>query len=355
MGKKNSISKAKKVGLPPGALVYVGENPELQTEEIEVCSYSKDKAEFTKVKNPEQALQKIIPSQNTWININGLTNVQNIATFGNFAGILPLFVEDILNTQHRPKIEIQEKNLFLIVKMVYFQGEQLKIEHLAIILGENYLFSFQETSGDVFEALRKRFIMNFEINIREKSPDYLLFAMLDAIIDNYYTVMEKVSQRFEELEDTIIFKTNPGLIDEIQDFKKEIIQLRKAILPMREVITKLQKVQHKLIKEQTQNYMSDLHDHILQITENTEIYRDAAWGLMDTYMSAMSNRMNSVMQLLTVISVIFIPLTFIVGVYGMNFDNMPELHLKWGYHAAWVVMISVAVGMLFYFKKKKWL
>ena len=239
--------------------------------------------------------------------------------------------------------------------MIYYQEEVLISEHIALLLGKNYLITFQESEGgDVFEPIRRR-IQERDTLLRKYSVDFLLFALLDAIVDNYLVILDKVNDTIEAIEDEIISHPREEMISEIQILKKQGSFLQKSIAPAREVVARIEKNTHPLIQEGTKPYFRDLHDHIVQIVETLNSYRDTLWGLTDTYMGAMSNKMNNIMRLLTLISTIFIPLTFIVGVYGMNFEHMPELHYPWAYPIVWLIMIGISIVMLIYFKRKKWL
>ena len=239
--------------------------------------------------------------------------------------------------------------------MIYYQEEVLISEHIALLLGKNYLITFQESEGgDVFEPIRRR-IQERDTLLRKYSVDFLLFALLDAIVDNYLVILDKVNDTIEAIEDEIISHPREEMISEIQILKKQGSFLQKSIAPAREVVARIEKNIHPLIQEVTKPYFRDLHDHIVQIVETLNSYRDTLWGLTDTYMGAMSNKMNNIMRLLTLISTIFIPLTFIVGVYGMNFEHMPELHYPWAYPIVWLIMIGISIVMLIYFKRKKWL
>ena len=224
-----------------------------------------------------------------------------------------------------------------------------------MLLGTNYLISFQESEGgDVFEPIRK-LLQEPESLLRRSSADYLLFGLLDSIVDNYLAIVDRVSDAIEAIEDEIIAHPREDMISEIQLLKKKATFLQKSITPAREVISRIERNNHSLIQGSCKPYFRDLHDHIVQIAETLASYRDILWGLTDTYMGSMSNRMNNIMRLLTLISTIFIPLTFIVGVYGMNFEHMPELHYKWAYPACWGVMLLITIGMIIYFRRKKWL
>ncbi|WP_314270415.1 magnesium/cobalt transporter CorA [Capnocytophaga sputigena] len=352
--KKRKANRSKKVGLPAGSLVYFG-NKEKPLN-IEVISYNDSSYSMKKVVSAEEALNFITDSCITWLNVNGLNNIEEVNKLGNYVQLNNLLLEDILDTEHRPKVEILDEHILVIIKMLYYgKDEQLISEHLALVLGKNYLITFQESEGeDVFEPVRKR-LQNTDSSLRKRPADYLLFGLLDAIVDNYFVILDKVSDKIETIEDEIITHPREDMISEIQLLKKSAIFLQKSIMPSREVVNKIEKNPHHLIDTDTKHYFRDLHDHTIQIVETLSTYRDILWGLTDTYMGAMSNKMNNIMRLLTLISTIFIPLTFIVGVYGMNFKYMPELELWWAYPLVWLVIIGISVAMIFYFKRKKWL
>ena len=353
MSKKRKANRAKKIGLPPGSLVYFGEKEKLL--DIDVISYSDTAVHEQKVGTAEEALSLIKDDQITWININGLNNIEEIRKIGNYTQLNNLLLEDVLDTQHRPKVELLDEHLLVIIKMLYYQNGELIAEHLALLLGENYLFSFQESEGgDVFDPIRK-LLQAPESLLRKSSADYLLFTLLDSIVDNYLAIVDRMSDAIESIEDEIIAHPREDMISEIQMLKKKATFLQKSITPAREVISRIERNNHSLIQGNCKPYFRDLHDHIVQIAETLASYRDILWGLTDTYMGAMSNKMNNIMRLLTLISTIFIPLTFIVGVYGMNFEHMPELHYPWAYPIVWLIMIGISIVMLIYFKRKKWL
>ena len=353
MSKKRKANRAKKIGLPPGSLVYFGEKEKLI--DIDIISYSDSSFYTQKVGSAQEALSFINEGCITWININGLNNIEEIRKIGAYTHLNNLLLEDVLDTQHRPKVELLEEHLLVIIKMIYHQEGQLTAEHLALLLGHNYLISFQESEGgDVFDPIRK-LLQQPESLLRKSSADYLLFGLLDSIVDNYLAIVDRVSDTIESMEDEIIARPREDMISEIQLLKKKATFLQKSIVPAREVISLIERNNHMLIQEGCKPYFRDLNDHIIQIAETLASYRDILWGLTDTYMGAMSNKMNNIMRLLTLISTIFIPLTFIVGVYGMNFEHMPELHYRWAYPACWGVMLLITIAMLLYFKKKKWL
>lgn len=224
-----------------------------------------------------------------------------------------------------------------------------------MVMGKDYVLTFQEAEGDVFSDLRER-LEHGKGRIRGVGADYLMFAILDAVVDNYFSVIEYLSNKVELLEDKLFDKKeHPDIAEEIQQLKKEILKIRKAVVPLREVVNRLEKIDYTIIEERTNKYIRDLYDHIIQVNESVEIYREMIWSLMDMYMTTISNKMNEVMKVLTIMASIFIPLTFMAGIYGMNFDHMPELHLRYGYYYLWGLMILVFLGLLWYFKRKKWI
>lgn len=337
----------------PGEVTYVGTKNAISV--LDIISYNETEYAHYKSDNWQDAFQLTETNKVSWVNINGLNNTSDIEKLGKEYGLHPLLVEDIVNTQQRPKIEEHENYLFLVLKMLYHDehGKFTK-EHISIVLGENYVLTFQEANEDVFDGLRDR-IANSKGRVRQRGSDYLMYSILDAIIDNYFIIIENLSDNIEFLEDDLLSKEQrDNISNEIQHLKRKILKIRNAVLPLREVIKQLEKSTHRFIQSKTKNYLRDLLDHIVQIGESVEIYREMTWGLMDMYMTTISNKMNEVMKVLTIMSSIFIPLTFIVGVYGMNFDNMPELHEPYGYYVVWAVMILVFLGLLWFFKRKKW-
>ncbi|HLT32944.1 MAG TPA: magnesium/cobalt transporter CorA, partial [Aquaticitalea sp.] len=287
---------------------------------------------------------------------NGLNNIDDIDKLGNHYHLHSLTMEDIGNTHHRPKMDEFDNYLFIVFKMLHFKNEhEIIYEHISMVVGDGYILTFQEADGDVFNELRER-IRHGKGRIRGLSSDYLMYAILDAVVDNYLTILEAFGDKVEELEDAV-FNAEPNNIisSKIQQHKREILKIRRSIVPLREVINKLDKTETGLIEEKTHNFLHDLYDHIIHVNETIELYREMVWGLMDMYMTIISNKMNEVMKVLTIIATVFIPLTFIVGIYGMNFDNMPELHYRYGYFILWGVMIILFFLMLVYFRRKKWL
>jgi len=339
----------------PGTVTYIGIKESLVTK-LEIIDYSKDHYNRLDTENIEEAFKRRESNRISWININGLSNTKEIEHLGNYYNLHPLIQEDIVTTYQRPKIDEYEDYLFIVFKMLHYSNAgELINEHVSLVLGKDYVLTFQEADGDVFDDLRDR-LENSKGRIRNAGSDYLMFTILDAVVDNYFSVIETLSDKIETLEDQLFEDNVEGdITEDIQDLKKEILKIRRAILPLREVVNRLEKSDIPLIDEKTHNYIRDLYDHIIQVTENVEIYREMIWGLMDMYMTTISNKMNEVMKVLTIMASIFIPLTFMAGIYGMNFEYMPELHLKHGYFYLWGAMILVFCGLLYYFKRKKWL
>ncbi|MCL4477343.1 MAG: magnesium/cobalt transporter CorA [Nitrospirae bacterium] len=347
--------RSRKSGLPPGTLVHIGEK---KTEEIKITVMDYDETscreeQFTSIEACFVFKDK--PSV-TWINVEGLHNIENIQKLGDCYGFHPLVLEDILNTDQRPKIEDFDAYLYIVLKMLHNgKSPQTVTEQISLILGPNYVISFQEgIEGDVFNSIRER-IRTGKGRIRTQGADYLAYSLIDAIVDNYFVVIEKMGERIEDLEDELIKSPVAETLQEIHDLKREMIFLRKAVWPLREVISSLGRGESPLIKDPTRIYLRDVYDHTIQVIDAIETSRDMLSGMLDIYLSSMSHKMNEVVKFLTIIGTIFIPLTFLAGVYGMNFEHMPELKWRWGYFVLWAVMSGMAVFMLLYFKKKKWL
>ncbi|WP_034258351.1 magnesium/cobalt transporter CorA [Altibacter lentus] len=339
----------------PGTVTYTGKKRALVTK-LEIIDYSRDHYDRIDTSDVEIAFKFKGTNHVTWINVNGLNNTEEIERLGNYYNLHPLIQEDIVTTNQRPKIDEYEDYLFIVFKMLHYTDDgEFVNEHVSMVVGRDYVVTFQEADGDVFDGVRDR-LENGKGRIRNAGADYLMFALLDAVVDNYFSVIEYLSGKIEELEDLLFeAKIEDDITQDIQDLKKEILRIRRAVVPLREVINRLEKTDTHLIEDRTQNYIRDLYDHIIQVSESVDIYREMIWGLMDMYMTTISNKMNEVMKVLTIMASIFIPLTFMAGIYGMNFEHMPELHFKYGYYYLWAAMILVFIGMLYYFKRKKWL
>ena len=354
--KKGSKSR----GLPPGELVHIGEK-KTEKVKISILDYSIGKYTEKEVKNVEECFSLKRSPSVSWINVDGLHETDIIERLGNCFSIHPLVLEDIVNTDQRPKIEDYEKYFFIVLKMLLVDDKEREIhsEQVSIIFGERFVISFQETIGDVFDQIRER-IRKGKGRIRKMGADYLAYSLIDAIVDNYYAILEKIGERVESLEEDLVSNPSPETLQKIYNLKREMVYLRKSVWPLRDVISNMLRDESKLIKKETHIYLRDLYDHTIQVIDTIETFRDMISGMLDIYMSSISNKMNEVMKVLTIFAAIFIPLTFIVGVYGMNFDrtfpfNMPELGWQFGYIFVWIIMIALVIVMLGYFKHKKWL
>jgi magnesium transporter len=345
---------SKKVGMSPGTLHIEGE-PSTGPVRITVIDYDSSRYEEKQVKNIEECFPYRDTSTVTWINIYGLTNTDVLEKIGRHFAFHPLILEDLLNTEQRPKLEDLESYLYLTIKMLTTgdKEQQVSVEHVSMILGSNYLISFQENVGDVFDPVRER--LRREGRIRKFGPDYLAYALIDDIVDNYFLVMEKLEERVEDLEEELVVQSSQQSLSKINKLKKDMIFLRKAVWPLREMINCLDRDDSPLIKDETRIYFRDVYDHIIQVIDTLETFRDMVSGMIDIYLSSLSYKMNEIMKVLTLIATIFIPLTFVAGVYGMNFENMPELRHPYGYFIIWGVMIGVVIVMLLYFRKRQWI
>mgnify|MGYP006302507607 CR=1 FL=1 len=350
----NRTRPSKKTGLPPGTLIYIGEKKSERVR-IDVFEFDRDTYDEKTDVTVEECSTCIGDTKKvTWINVTGLHDVGLMESIRHIFGIHPLIMEDILNTEQRPKLEDLEDSLFLVLKMVRPLEKEYGMEQISAMLKENCVITFQEQKGDVFESVRARIRKNTG-RIRKEGADYLLYALVDSIVDGYFPYLEYVSESLDTTEEKMLEVSGVDLLQELHLRKREIILIRKNAWPMREVINTLVHGGLNLVTDTTNLYLKDVHDHVMQIAETTESLRDVVTGLLDLYLSTASARTNDVMKVLTIIATIFIPLTFIAGIYGMNFVYMPELTSKAGYPAVLSVMAIVAGGMLLYFKKKKWL
>jgi magnesium transporter len=346
---------SKKAGLPPGTLVHIGDR---KTEKVRIrlIDYDEEHLEERDLSSIEECFPYKEKSSVTWINIDGIHQPDIAETIGRQYDLHPLVLEDILNTDQRPKVEDYERYLFLTLKMITYEEQEKMVhaEQLSIILGSSFVISLQESEGDVFDSVRER-LRKGKGRIRKSGPDYLAYALMDAVVDNYFLVLEKIGEDIEDLEEEVISEPGPKTVGSIQNLKRELLYLRKAVWPLREAILGLEKGESPLIEDKTAIYLRDVYDHSIQIIDTVETFRDMVSGMLDIYLSSVSNKMNEVMKVLTIIATLFIPLTFIVGVYGMNFKYVPELEWHYGYFMVWAVMIAIGVLMLSYFRKKKWL
>ncbi|MGE4286117.1 MAG: magnesium/cobalt transporter CorA [Phycisphaerae bacterium] len=352
MVKTNKTSQ--KAGLAPGTLLHIGEKRSGSTE-LDMFRYGTDIFErHTNIKLDE-ALDGIKGHANTWLNITGLEDISVIQKIGDAFGLHQLILEDIVNTAQRPKFEQYSGNIYVVMRMLHYDtltGE-LDNEQVSLILGEGYVLSFQEIDGDVFGRIRER-LTNPESRLRRSQADYLLYTLIDAIVDSCFTVLESIDEKIDAIEDALM-EDDEDASTEIYSLKRTLLQVKKAIWPAKELLSDMAREESELIGESIAPYMRDVADHVRQIIDAVDSHREACHSLQEMHSTYISNRMNEVMKVLTIIATIFIPLTFIAGVYGMNFKYMPELDRKWAYPCIWGVMLSLALWMLYIFHKKKWL
>lgn len=354
--KRSSVAEEvkKTIGQAPGTLIYTGKR---QSDNITISLFSYDESEIQEHHSDqlEECLDRIDHTKVNWINIDGLSNVDLIKNVGTHFNLHPLLLEDILNVEQRPKFEEYDSHLFFTIKM-FQAGENGRIdyEHLSFVLGNNIVISFQETTEDVFNLIRERLRTAYG-KIRQKKADYLFYRFVDIVVDNYYFVLDHFAEKIENLEDEVMEKAETSTLQKLQTIRKELIYLRRSVYPLRESLNGIAKSETKLLTKETERFFDDVYDHTIHVIESLEIYRDLLSGIMDLYMNTVSHKMNEIMKVLTIMASIFIPLTFIAGIYGMNFEYIPELGYRNGYFAVWVLMILIVVIMLLYFKRKKWL
>ncbi len=347
--------RSKKVGLPPGTLVHIGEK---KTEKVRISIIDFDELRFEEreVKTIEECLPIKDKPTVTWINVDGIHQVEVVERIGRCFKLHPLLLEDVVNTDQRPKMEDYGDYIFIVLKMLYYyeKESEIRAEQVSLILGSNFVLTFQEKEGDVFTPIRDR-IRNGKGRIRKMGSDYLAYSLLDAIVDNYFAILEKIGEKVEDIEEELVANPSTETIHSIHNLKREMIYLRKSVWPLREVVSRLERWDSALIKDTTVIYLRDVYDHTIQVIDAVETFRDILSGMLDIYLSSISNRMNEVMKVLTIIATIFIPLTLIAGLYGMNFRYMPELEWRWGYPIVIIVMSFIGISMLIYFRRRKWM
>jgi magnesium transporter len=345
----------KSVGSAPGTLVHIGEK-KIDAPRIRLIDYTHARTDEKIVERIEDLYPLRDSETVSWINIDGIHDMSLIESIGTHFGIHPLTLEDIVNTGHRPKAEELDTYVYIVLKMLHFHDSDHTVssEQVSLIVGDRYLISLQEAPGDVFSKVRQR-LVQAKGWLRRRGSDYLAYALIDAIVDHYYVIMESIGERIEWLEEQLIDRPDADRLSDIHSLKREVIYFRKQVWPMRDMMARLTKGEFDIFQEQNRIFWNDVLDHIVLLSDTIESYRDILSSIQDLYLSTVSNRMNQVMKVLTVMASVFIPITFIAGVYGMNFKNMPELDWPWGYALVWIVMIALAAVMLIIFKKKRWL
>jgi magnesium transporter len=344
----------KDVGLPPGTLIHVGEKKSESTK-ISIIDYDEAQIQEVDAKSAEECFPYKDKPTVTWIKIDGLHEIDVIEKIGRHFELHPLVLEDILNTGQRPKIEEFEDYIVIIIKMFILEPEgMVDAEQISIVLGPNFVLSFQEKEGDVFNNILER-LKKGKGRIRKMKSDYLAYALVDTVVDQYFVILEGLGEKIESIEENLLNDPGPETLHSIHELKRVMIQLRRSVWPLREVVNKFERSESQLINDSTKPFLRDVYDHTIQTIDTIETYRDMLSGMLDLYLSSISNRMNEVMKVLTIIATIFIPLTFITGIYGMNFQYMPELGMRWGYPMVLIIMALIGVTMLVYFRRKRWL
>jgi magnesium transporter len=346
--------KRKRAGQAPGTLIYSGRD---RTDEVRlmVMDYDGDQLTEKRVERLEECLVLRDSPTTTWIDVDGVHQTDVLARLGEHFRLHPLTLEDIVSTSQRPKIETFPEYVFVVCRMLRIDPATNLVdsEQISLILGRNFVMSFQERAGDVFDPVRER-LRHGKGRIRKAGADYLAYALLDAVVDNYFLIVERYAEQVEDLEACIVDNPSADLLRDIHRAKRELMLVRRAVWPLREVVGTVLRDESDLIQEGTLVFLRDVHDHAIQVADMVETFRDVLTGLQDLYLSNLSHRMNEVMKVLTVISTIFVPLTFLAGVWGMNFRHMPELAWRWGYLGAWVVFVAIGGLLIGYFRRKRW-
>ncbi|MBM4285449.1 MAG: magnesium/cobalt transporter CorA [Deltaproteobacteria bacterium] len=351
MGKKRS----RKLGLPPGSLIYLGEKTD-QKLRITVLEYNENELRESELPSFD-ACPVFRPSPTvTWLNIDGLQHIEDIKTLGQCLGLHPLVLEDILSTDQRPKVDDYGDYIYLVLRLLRLQNHSglMTSEQLSLVVGDNYVISLRDSDGDLFAPIRER-LRAARGRVRKEGADYLAYALLDLVVDNYFLILEDLGETIENLEEELVAKPTRTTLTKIHRLKRDLIVLRRAVWPLREVMSRLERRESPIFKEGVYLYLKDVYDHVIQVIDTIETFREMVSGMLDIYLSSVSNRLNEIMKVLTIIATIFIPLTFVAGVYGMNFKHMPELDHPYGYFTVLGLMVGIGLFMLFLFWRRGWL
>lgn len=354
MARKLVVRRGRKVGAPPGTLVHIGQKY-LDDTPVRVIEYDQDGLSDTTLTGSPDLSQYRRNGKISWLNVDSVNQPEVIQSIGHAFDLHPLVLEDVLNTDQRPKVEDYEGYLYIVVRMLRFDAtrDQIHSEQLSLVLADGLVLSLQEMPGDVFDGVRER--LNAGRRIRFMKADYLAYALLDAVVDHYFTLLEHLGDQVEALEDELIANPTPATLARIHHFKREMLMLRKAVWPLREVLSRLSRDESDIISAETRLFLRDVYDHVIHVIDTVDTIRELLASMLDLYMSSVSNRMNEVMKVLTIFATLFMPLTFIAGVYGMNFEVMPELEWRFGYPAVLLVMLLVVIGLVAFFRRRRWL
>jgi magnesium transporter len=342
------------IGTPPGSAVYVGDRaPEEMA--LSIIGYDPIGAWTKSAETVDELLEYRNQSGITWININGLKDSAAINRLADVYGIHPLTIEDIMNTEHRPKVEEFDDYLFITLKEISPRNEDLLVfDQISLILTSNTVISFQEVPGDTFNGIRRRILDNMG-RIRRLGADYLAYVIIDAVVDEYFLILDSLGVGIEQFEERAMDEDDTAFITDIQRIKQRLHRIRRIVWPLRESLSTLSRSEASLLSGELEPFLKDLRDNVIQAAETVESYRELIAGIMEVNLSTVSNRMNKIMKVLTIISTLFIPLTVIVGVYGMNFPNMPEMKYPYAYPIIWGIMALIVLGMLIFFKRRRWI
>jgi magnesium transporter len=345
--------RSKKTGLPPGTIVHIGEKKS-ETVTITAFHYAGGYCEEHQVDDPA-TLAPPTDESVVWINVSGVHRMDVLETFGRQFGLHALLLEDIANTDQRPKLDDYETYFFLVTKMLSLtESQNVMVEQVSVVLGRNYVLSFQENGTDVFQPVRER-LRGGKGRLRQSGADYLCHALIDAIVDQYFAVLETVGEKIESLQQLVVSDPQPETLRDIHALKRQLLFLRRAVWPLRDVMNNLSRSDCPFLQQPTKVFFRDVYDHVVQIVDTVETLREMVSASLDIYLSSVSYRLNSVMRMLTVITTIFMPLSFIASIYGMNFEHMPELRAEWGYPLVLGIMAAVGISMLVLFRRKGWL
>jgi magnesium transporter len=354
MAKKNRKKLSLKIGLPPGSLDYVGDSEQLETT-IKFRAYNQDNFIEEIISNPSNLKNFIKDEYVNWVEVTGLRDLDSIEEIGKQFKIHPMLLEDILNTEHLPKYEEEENYSALILNAFTSDGQSnFKKNHICLVLTDSTIIQFQDAENDILKNKIER-MKQSKGRARKLKSDYLFYVLVDAFIDTYYFFFTNINEKISQLEERLLATTGENLMEEIHSLKIELNNIRKNLFPLRETITDLIKGEPEYIAEKNFVFFNDLRDHLNQLVEFYLLYNENIKALVDLNNSNQNNSLNAVMKTLTIIATIFIPLTFIAGIYGMNFEYMPELGYRWAYFAVWGIMAAVTIGMLVFFRRKKWL
>jgi magnesium transporter len=349
-------SRGKESGEAPGTLIHTGRR-RVHEARIQTMVYKDGRCEAEEPATATDVFPLREPPWVTWVNVDGVHDVELVRALGERAGFHPLLLEDIVSTSQRPKQEEYDAQIFIVLRMLEYDMERHEIneDQLSLVLGPNYVFTFQEEPGDMFDRIRGRLRAGKGPLPARHGADFLAYALMDSVVDEYFTVLERIGDRIEDLEAEVVERPEPRTLSEIHLVKRELIVMRRAVWPLRDVFNTLIRDESQLISAETRVFLRDAYDHAVRVIDTVETLRDLLSGMVDLYVSTVSHRLNEIIKVLTIISTIFIPLTFIVGVYGMNFEHMPEFGYRWSYPLLWGIMILIAAAMMVFFRRKRWI